>query len=176
MKCLVRYFTVFPAQYWNLFWPINNFFQQRFYKMSQLKWHLFLQCRFVFIIVLLHIRRGWNLHNSCILSAIRESPQNFGIQKKNISSCNLKIKCVLCSWASFIKCCATTILNLILWSFLIYAYVISKRNARTENAGTPLFQMWNLWIANDLELSRWKLLLLNCMLSCKLSALLMIPN
>ncbi len=29
--------------------------------------------------------------------------------------------------------------------------VIHKVNIRTEHARTRLFQMWNLWIANDLE-------------------------
>ncbi len=31
---------------------------------------------------------------------------------------------------------------------------VHRMNVRTEIARTPLFQMWNLWIANDLELAR----------------------
>ncbi len=58
-----------------------------------------------------------------------------------------------CPGTSFIKCCTETILNLILRSFLRYTYVRLRMNVRTEIACMSLFQMWNLWIANDLKLA-----------------------
>ncbi len=55
--------------------------------------------------------------------------------------------------ASFKKCCAETILKFILRSSLKHAYGwFIKWTYAQKNARTRLFQMWNLWIANDFEL------------------------
>ncbi len=56
--------------------------------------------------------------------------------------------------ASFIKCCAETILKSFLWLSHKYAYVwFINWTYVQKNASMSLFQMWNLWIANYLELA-----------------------
>ncbi len=47
------------------------------------------------------------------------------------------------SGASFIKCCTETILNLILWSFLRYAYVWFIEWTYKQKSCVRIFQMWN---------------------------------